>query len=87
MRLSLFIILPAAIMTALFFTAVVGLVLQGHKQKPLTGAEGCVGSEGVASTDITKEGGMVLLHGELWTAESGSLISKGEKVAVVQYMV
>jgi membrane-bound serine protease (ClpP class) len=83
MRLSLFIILPAAIMTALFFTTVVGLAYKAHKRRPVTGAEGLVGSEGLASTDITKEGGTVSLHGELWTAESGSPISKGEKVIVV----
>ena len=82
MKLSLYVILPAAIITALFFSLTLGLAFKAFKRKPVTGSEGLLGGEGVASTDITKDGGMVLLHGERWSAYSDEPISKGEKVKV-----
>lgn len=83
MKLSLFLILPAVIVTALFFTVVVGLAYRAYKRKPVTGAEGLVGMEGIANTDITKDSGIVLLHGEIWSAYSDETISKSEKIVVV----
>ena len=82
MKLSLYVILPAAIITALFFSLTLGLAFKAFKRKPVTGSEGLLGGEGVASTDITRDGGMVLLHGERWSAYSDEPISKGEKVKV-----
>jgi membrane-bound serine protease (ClpP class) len=82
MKLSLYVILPAAIITALFFSLTLGLAFKAFKRKPVTGSEGLLGGEGVAGTDITKDGGMVLLHGERWSAFSDEPISKGEKVKV-----
>ncbi|MCX5718079.1 MAG: nodulation protein NfeD [Nitrospirae bacterium] len=82
MKLSLFLILPAVIVTALFFTVVVGLAYRAYKRKPVTGSEGLVGMEGIANTDITKDSGVVSLHGEIWSAYSDETISKGEKIVV-----
>jgi membrane-bound serine protease (ClpP class) len=82
MRLSLLVILPAVIMTALFFTIVLGLAYKAYKRKPVTGAEGLIGLEGTVRTDITEDGGMVSLHGELWSAYSDEHVPKGEKVTV-----
>ncbi|RJQ42042.1 MAG: nodulation protein NfeD [Nitrospiraceae bacterium] len=82
MKLSLALILPAVVMTALFFTIVLGLVYKAYKRKPVTGSEGLVGLEGIANTDITKNGGMVLLHGEIWSAYSDDTIAKDERVVV-----
>lgn len=82
MKLSLFLVLPAVILTALFFTIVLGLAYKAHKRKPVTGSEGLIGLKGVANADITKESGMVLLRGEIWSAYSDETISKGEKITV-----
>jgi len=82
MKLSLFLILPAVIVTALFFTVVVGLAYRAYKRKPVTGSEGLVGMGGIANADITKDSGIVLLHGEIWSAYSDETISKGEKIVV-----
>jgi membrane-bound serine protease (ClpP class) len=81
-KLSLYIILPAAIVTALFFTLTFGLVIKAYRRKPVTGREGLLGTEGVASTDINRDKGMVLLHGERWAAYSDEPILKGEKIIV-----
>jgi membrane-bound serine protease (ClpP class) len=82
MKLSLYIILPAAIITALFFTLTFGLAYKAYKKKPVTGSEGLIGEKGVANADITKDGGMVLLHGERWAAYSDEPVLKGESIIV-----
>ena len=82
LRLSLSIILPAVIVTALFFTATFSLAYRALRRKPATGGEGLIGTEGKAITDITKDGGMATLHGEVWSASSDDIIKKGDKVQV-----
>ncbi|NWF51659.1 MAG: nodulation protein NfeD [Nitrospirae bacterium] len=82
MKLSLRLILPAVVITALFFTLTLSLAFKAYRRKPVTGPEGLIGEEGVAGTDITKDGGMVLLHGERWSAFSDEPISQGEKIKV-----
>jgi membrane-bound serine protease (ClpP class) len=82
MKLSLYIILPAVLITALFFTLTIRLAYKAYKRKPVTGSEGLIGEVGVASMDISKDEGMVLLHGERWAAYSDESISKGEKIVI-----
>jgi len=81
-KLSLSVVLPAAIITALFFILTFWLALKALKSKPVTGSEGLVGEEGVARTEITKEGGTVAVHGELWSAYSDEPIEEGQAVVV-----
>lgn len=81
-RLSVYLILPAVIATALFFSLTISLALKAHRRKPVTGKEELVGMEGTAKTDISGEGGMVFLHGELWSAFSGEPIAKDDRVVV-----
>ncbi|HXX53073.1 MAG TPA: nodulation protein NfeD [Thermodesulfovibrionales bacterium] len=81
-RLSLYLILPAATVTALFFSLTIGLALKAHRRKPLTGKEELVGMEGEARTDVTPEGGTISLHGELWAAYSEEHIPRNHRVVV-----
>lgn len=81
-RLSLSIILPAVIITTLFFTLTISLALKAYRRKPVTGKEELIGMEGVARTEITGDGGMVSLHGEIWSAYSGEPIAKDDRVVV-----
>jgi len=83
LRLSLALILPAVIVTALFFTATFSLAYRALQRKPATGGEGLIGTEGKAVTDITKDGGTVTLHGEVWSASSDEMIKKGDKIEVI----
>jgi membrane-bound serine protease (ClpP class) len=82
-RLSLAVVLPVVITTAVFIVVVLGLVIKAQRRRPTTGAEGLVGLEGVATTDITPEGGSIIVHGERWAAASGESIEKGARVLVV----
>jgi membrane-bound serine protease (ClpP class) len=82
MKLSFYVIFPAVLITTLFFTVTIGLAFKAYKRKPVTGAEGLIGSPGVAETDVTKDGGSVLLHGERWSAFAEEPVSKGERIIV-----
>lgn len=82
LRLSIYIILPAVIVTAIFFILTIGLALKAYRRRPVTGTEGLVGEKGIAKTDITGEGGLVLAHGEIWQAFSDERIEKGDKIVV-----
>ncbi len=66
-KISLYIIVPAAVVTALFFTLTFSLAFKAWRRKPVTGKEGLVGLEGIAHTDIDGEG-MVMVRGEYWSA-------------------
>jgi membrane-bound serine protease (ClpP class) len=58
-------------------------------KKPLTGVESLVGKRGIATTDITPDGGEVSVDGIVWKAKlySGSgettMIQRGEPTIVV----
>jgi membrane-bound serine protease (ClpP class) len=80
-KLSLKVVLPGVIITALFFFVTIRLALKAYRQKPSTGVEGLVGLEGKARTDIQNEG-LVFIHGEIWKAWSDEPIKAGEKVIV-----
>lgn len=82
MRISLSVLIPAVIITSAFFILTVWLAVRAQGKKSITGAEGLIGAEGKALTEINKEGGMAALHGETWRAFSDELIEKNSKVIV-----
>jgi membrane-bound serine protease (ClpP class) len=80
-RLSLTVILPAVMLTTLFFSLTIFLVIKAYGRRPVTGTEGLIGLEGEAKTAIHNDG-QILVHGELWKAWSDQPINSGEKVIV-----
>lgn len=82
MRLSYAIVIPAAIITAIFFVITFRLAYKAYKRKPVTGQEGLIGVIGVAKSDVSPDGGMVFVRGEYWTAYSDDLIPTNEKIIV-----
>ncbi len=82
LKLSFSVVLPAAIVTAIFFAVTFRLAYKAYKRKPVTGTEGLIGMEGIAKTEITPDGGMIIVHGELWSAYSADVIHMDEKVMV-----
>jgi len=81
-KLSLYLILPVVIFTAMFFTATFSLAYKAYRRRPVSGSEGLVGQEGRAASDITRAGGTVKVRGEIWSAYSDETIKKGEAVSV-----
>ncbi len=81
-RISKAVIIPTVIVVAAFFLLLITLGIRAQRGKQVTGAEALPGSSGVAQEDFEKTG-MVMLMGELWTAESVSgPVRKGQEVKV-----
>jgi membrane-bound serine protease (ClpP class) len=81
-RISWGVIISATVVTSLFFLFVIGMGIRAQRLKPVTGADGLVGETGITK-EVLNPAGMVLVHGELWQAESMSgEINTGEKIRV-----
>ena len=57
------------------------LVVRSRRRPPVTGAGGLLRETGVAHTDLTPEG-TVLIHGEFWKARASAPIPRGAPVRV-----
>ena len=82
LQISLEVIIPVVIMTTAFFAFAIRFGLKAQKRKAVTGAQGIIGEIGVAQTDISPDG-QVIIHGEYWTVRSKSSIDQGAPVEVV----
>ena len=81
-RISWSVIISATAVTSLFFLFVIGMGIKAQRLKTVTGFDALMDETGI-SQDILNPTGMVLVHGELWQAESVSgEISKGEKIRI-----
>src|SRR2546423_2181036 len=85
-RLSLGYIIPATLITALFFVFVVGKGLRAQLLPVKVGAETMVGKTVTALTPIDSRGGRIFVEGEYWNAVSETPIGKGDvaEIAAVQ---
>jgi membrane-bound serine protease (ClpP class) len=82
-RISRGVIIPAVVVTAAFFLFMVGMGIRAQRVKNVTGADSMVGETGEA-IETFENSGSVLVHGEIWRAESvgGKKIEKGQKIRV-----
>src|SRR5437660_7538020 len=85
-RLSLSYIIPATLITALFFVFVVGKGLRAQLLPVKAGTEMMVGKTATALMPIDSRGGRVFVEGEYWNAVSDTPIGKGDvaEIAAVQ---
>jgi membrane-bound serine protease (ClpP class) len=82
-RLSLAYIIPATVITALFFIFVVGAGLRAQQLPVRTGKEAMLGTTAPALSSIDARGGKVFLDGEYWNATSDTPIRVGDAVQIV----
>ena len=83
LRLSLAWILPATMLTSLFFIFIAGAGLRAQREPPRTGAEAMIGQRAVTLERIDAAGGRVRFEGEVWKAASAEPIDAGQAVAIV----
>jgi membrane-bound serine protease (ClpP class) len=83
MRVSLSVILPAALVVAGVVIFLLTRVLRIHRTKPITGVEGLIGEVGEVAVAVAPEG-KVFVHGEYWQARSATRIEVGAPVRVVR---
>ena len=84
-HISLSIIITATILTALFFIFAVGKGIAAQRRNPVTGSQGMIDEIGTAlSILVPGSTGQVLVHGEIWKAESTEdQIPEGRNVIVI----
>jgi len=82
-RLSLAYIIPATVVTALFFIFVVGAGLRAQSLPVRTGKEAMVGKTAPALAPIDAHSGKVFVEGEYWNAVSDTPIPLGNSVKIV----
>lgn len=83
LRLSMAWILPATVVTALFFTFVVGAGIRAQRQPAKTGQDSMIGRTVTALERIDDQGGRVFLEGEYWNAVSGEPVEAGQDAEIV----
>jgi membrane-bound serine protease (ClpP class) len=83
LRLSLAWIVPATVVTALFFMFVVGSGLRAQRMPIKAGAETMRGKMVTALTRIDGQGGKVFVEGEYWQAVSDVPVEQGQPVEIV----
>jgi len=82
-RLSLGIIVPAAIITAAFFTFIAGAGLRAQRLPVAVGTVTLLGKTAPAVSRIDEHTGMLFVDGEYWSAVSATPIEPGEIVEIV----
>jgi membrane-bound serine protease (ClpP class) len=81
-RISRGLIIGTTLASAGFFVFVVGMGIRAQRRKPVTGSEGFTGETGEAVEELNPIGN-VLVHGELWQAESvAGTIAAGQRIKV-----
>lgn len=83
-RLSLGYIIPATVLTVLFFVFVVGKGLRAQRLPVQSGAEMMIGQTTDALGPIDATSGKVFIEGEYWNAVSDSPIAADQSVEIVR---
>jgi membrane-bound serine protease (ClpP class) len=81
-RLSLSYIIPATLVTALFFLFVIGKGLRAQLLPVKAGAETMVGKTVTTLTPIDARGGRIFVEGEYWNAVSDTPVEKDQVVEI-----
>ena len=82
-RVTSTLIFAMSTITAAFFFLIIYMVIRSHKKIVITGQEALIGSEGTVIE--TGEGKITIrLMGEIWSAESNSMLAPGQHVKVVK---
>ena len=82
-HLSLGYIIPGTLITAAFFTFVVGAGLRAQTLPIRVGQETLIGMVATATSRIGPKPGHIMLDGEDWAATSETPIQKGQSVEIV----
>ncbi len=80
--ISFKVIIPVVLFTAGFFIFAFSMALKALKKQVTTGSEGMVGLTGETISTVSSSGGQVIVHGEVWSANSREEIEKGADIVV-----
>ncbi|MDX1672652.1 MAG: nodulation protein NfeD [Balneolaceae bacterium] len=83
MELSLAWLIPATILTALFFVWIVSAGLKAQFSPHHTGLSTMIGKKAEVVDKVDETGGRVFINGEYWNARSSQVLKRGEQAEVV----
>src|SRR5207248_2804082 len=81
-RLSLFWIIPATVLTAAFFSFIVGKGIRAQFKPVRAGTETMFGKIVPAHSRIDSTGGRLFVEGEMWNAVSAAPVEAGQPVEI-----
>lgn len=82
LQVSLSFLLPTVLMIGGLIGIIAWMAVKSARGKPVTGAEGMIGSIGIARTDLNPCG-QITVQGEIWEAVSQTPIRQGEAAEVM----
>jgi membrane-bound serine protease (ClpP class) len=82
MQVSLSFLLPTVMTIGALVGTTAWMAVKIGRRGPVTGAEGMIGSIGIAKTDLNPRG-QIALHGEIWEAVSQTPIRQGEAAEIL----
>jgi membrane-bound serine protease (ClpP class) len=81
MQISKTVLLPTLGVFTLISLGILYLAAKSQRHRAVSGVEGLIGAQGIVKADLDLSGS-VLIHGEIWNAESDVKVQAGEKVIV-----
>jgi membrane-bound serine protease (ClpP class) len=78
------VILPVAIVSALFIFLAVGMALKARRRPVVSGQEGLIGMAGTVQEDFDGGEGWARVQGETWHIRSKQALAKGQRVKVAR---
>jgi membrane-bound serine protease (ClpP class) len=78
------VIVPVALVSALFIFLVVGMALKARNRPIVSGHEEMIGTTGEVLDDFDGTKGWARVHGETWRISSEQPLSRGQKIRVVK---
>lgn len=82
LQVSLSFLLPTVMTIGVLIGVIAWTAVKSGRRRPVTGAEGMIGSIGIAKTDLNPRG-QITLQGEIWEAISQTPIRQGEAAEVM----
>jgi len=81
MQISKTVLVPTLGVFIAISLGILYLAAKSQKHRAVSGVEGLIGAEGTVKSDLDLSG-TVLIHGEIWNAQSDEKIETGERVTV-----
>src|SRR5690625_7705577 len=84
MQISFYWLIPATLLTVLFFAWIVTYGIKAQFGEHRTGKEAMIGKETKVNDRVDSSGGRVVVNGEYWKAVSDEPVEAGESCYIVE---
>jgi len=85
MQLSLYWLVPATLLTVLFFAWIIAYGIKAQFSAPQSGLESLIGKQAAAIDRVDSTGGRVQISGEYWNAVSDEPVEPGQMCEIIEF--